>query len=127
MRHSSDTPLHILLSLLLLISSLQSVLAGVAPSPMHDGGSVHVMAQGDGHAMATHHSQVKSPDGCPQCKHRNGCDSHGCTHAQCFSCVPGLLTYVHQLVTPNGCADYAQTDESFIERSISHPFRPPKS
>lgn len=126
MRHSSHTPLHLLLALLLLFSPLQSVLAGVATGPMHDG-SVHVMAQGDGHAMAMHLSQVKSPDDCPQCKDHKGCDSHGCTHAQCFSCVPGLLTYVHRLVMPAGCADYAQTDESFIERSISHPFRPPKS
>ncbi|MEJ2589969.1 MAG: hypothetical protein P8178_00985 [Candidatus Thiodiazotropha sp.] len=136
MRHPSANLLHICLALLLICAPLQNALAGLAPAPM-TGKVAHGMGHGSAHPstvmahentlpMAMDDTQPMSPD-CPQCKDHGGCDSHGCTHAQCASCIPGMLSRANPPMTSAGSDVYAQTQESFVERHLPHPFRPPKS
>jgi hypothetical protein len=127
MRHSPEPLLHILLALLLLLSPLQRVMAGVMPGSVQTK-AIHVMSHGDADTLAMHDTQAMSSD-CPQCTEHGGCDdSHGCNHVHCASCcVPGMLSHVYQLLTPVGSIFYAQTDDTFVDRHTSHPFRPPKS
>ena len=136
MRHLSANLLHICLALLLICAPLQSALAGLVPAPVA-AKAAHAMAHGhDNHAMEMGHESAlpmvmddthpMSPD-CPQCKDHGGCDSHGCTHAHCASCVPGMLTHANPPLNSAGSDLYVQTQESFVERHLTHPFRPPKS
>lgn len=124
MRHPSEKILLIMLALLLILSPLQSLMAGFSPDTT-EACAVHGLSHANAQGMTMDHEQAMNPD-CQQCNDHAGCDGHGCIHTHCASCFPGMLTFASHMAMPSGTTVYLQTDETYPSFYSAHPFRPPK-
>ncbi len=115
---------NILLALLLVFSPMQNLFAGTSVD-MPAGMGHHNMVHEGSSPMVMDAEQAMSPD-CQHCDGNTACQDHNCSHAHCASCVPGLISYLHQVRITAASYRYVAFSQTLSKQHTSHPFRPPR-
>lgn len=122
MRRYSEKLLPIVLTLLLGLSPLQSVMAGLDAS-LNQGAEVAQMAGMQG-AMDMK-ADGKGMD-CEQCGHDNGCAGYDCSSGQCGFCAAAIPQNFFTSSTPSSTPHFGHVKDGFESRLTFSLFRPPK-
>jgi hypothetical protein len=123
MHRLSEKLLAILLTLLLVLSPLQGVMAGNTASSDQEEG-VHQMAGMHGDmVMVTDHVT----DNCVQCDANDDCTGHTCSSCQCASCTLALLSVSPLPANSAATPILFRADDGFVSQYSSSLFRPPRT
>jgi hypothetical protein len=123
MHRLSEKLLAILLTLLLVLSPLQGVMAGITASSDQEEG-VHQMAGMHGDmVMVTDHVT----DNCVQSDANDDCTGHTCSSCQCASCTLALLPIFSLPTNHTATPVLFRADDGFVSQRSSPLFRPPRS
>jgi len=114
----------ILLALLLGLSPLQTLVAGIISSSATDGG-MHRISNMQDSEMAGKDRHVGGE--CDKCNDANGCHGHDCFSAQCAYCMgvallPDFSYPIHRAVGLN----VTRPDRAYPTHPFSSLFRPPR-
>ncbi|MCP3662350.1 MAG: hypothetical protein GY696_07615 [Gammaproteobacteria bacterium] len=114
-----------MLTLLLVLSPLQSAVAGIL-SLLDIDSVTHQMEEMHDGAMTKATGAAAEHDGKP-CHAGNGCNDPICSSVQCASCMLVSLPFLFQFVKTTATHELLRLDDGYISHLSASPFRPPKA
>ena len=114
----------VFLALLLGLSPLQGVMAGLLSSVEQEGRMHHQMSDTgcDMHMENDHAAQSGN-----QCDTRSDCTDHNCASGHCASCVLAVIPHFSSFSSLRNTPEFSRTREKFVDQLSTSLFRPPRA